>query len=138
MTRLSSRVEGYVIFQRPAGTPPGWEKTDLWRSASLIDGVTPIVDEGGRQAERFGATTSGQTYLFDADGALLFSGGITPSRAHQGNSVGRERIIALVLDGDAERRESDVYGCPLDEEEARRPDRERSTLEVAEFGSTEQ
>ena len=36
-----------------------------------------MIDESGLLSQHFGAATSGQCYLFDAHGSLLFSGGIT-------------------------------------------------------------
>ena len=38
--------------------------------------------------QRFGAETSGQTLLYDRDGRLLFSGGTTGSRGHDGDNAG--------------------------------------------------
>ena len=118
MSRLDGRVQAYVLFVLVDGAEEGWERTDLYRSASIIDGVTVVTDEGGEQARRFGAWTSGQTYLFDRDGALAFHGGITPTRSHVGDSVGRRRILQLVRGEGVERDRSSVFGCSLDEAEA--------------------
>jgi hypothetical protein len=113
MTRLQGRLAGYVLFVKPDGMEDDWERTDLWSSAALIDGVTVVGDPGGIEAAHFGAQTSGQVYLYAPDGELLFQGGITPTRSHQGDSVGRHRIIDFVTRRGADRRESDVYGCAL-------------------------
>ena len=40
--------------------------------------------------------TSGQVVVYDAKGALLFSGGITAARGHMGDNAGRDRITALL------------------------------------------
>ena len=45
---------------------------------------------------RFGSATSGQTLLYDGDGALRFSGGITGSRSHAGDNAGRRSLVALL------------------------------------------
>ncbi len=58
----------HVVFVKPAGTPAGWEQTDSYRRASSIPGVEVFVDEGGVEAERFGASASGETILYDAAG----------------------------------------------------------------------
>ena len=113
MTRLQGRLAAHVIFQIPEGRDLDWAKTDLWFNASRISGVQVLADRGGVEAARFGAGTSGYTLLYGTDGSLLFHGGITPSRSHFGNSVGRERIISLVLKGGADRGTSAVFGCPL-------------------------
>src|SRR5262245_28219689 len=52
MRRLPGRVAGRVVFVRPGGMPAGWEKTDTWRSAQGIPGVTVWVDPGGVEAAR--------------------------------------------------------------------------------------
>lgn len=114
MTTAAGKVEAYVLFVRPPGVPRGWERTDLWRQAAAIPSVTVISDDAGREAARFGAATSGQTMLYDRDGALEFSGGITAARGQYGNSAGSIAIVAL-LDGARQRApgHTPVYGCPL-------------------------
>ena len=107
------RLTAYVLFVRPAGFPRGWERTDLWRSAAAIPGVRVLCDNGGTEARRFGAATSGQTLLYDAAGRLLFRGGITGSRGHAGDNAGRSAIVALLTQGTSERTQTFVFGCPL-------------------------
>ena len=51
--------------------------------------VTVVRDDMAGEARRFGAVTSGQTLLFDTQGNLLFSGGITAARAQAGDNAGR-------------------------------------------------
>jgi hypothetical protein len=104
----------HVLVVRPEAD---WENTDLWRTTTAIEGVNVIADPDGHEAELFGARTSGQVYLYAPSGELLFEGGITSSRGHEGPSVGRDRIIALVTGDDAADENSDVFGCALDEED---------------------
>ena len=113
MARLQGRVSAYVLFLKPTASPDEWEKTDLWRSATAIPGVTVLSDESGGEAARFGAAVSGQTLLYDAKGRLLFSGGITASRAHSGDNAGRTAIVSLAAAGHAARTGTPVFGCSL-------------------------
>ncbi len=113
MAHTQGRVTAYVLFLKPAGVSDNWEKTDLWQSAARIPGVKPLMDDDGAEARRFHAATSGQTVLYDAEGRLLFSGGITGSRGHSGDNAGRSAIVSLLGDGAAERAETFVFGCPL-------------------------
>ncbi len=70
--------------------------------------------EDGDEARRFGAATSGHVMLYDAAGRLHFSGGITPARGHEGDSLGRDAVIDLIeAYRSAGRRCSPVFGCPL-------------------------
>ena len=88
-----------VLFYRPRQFPPGWERTDLWWSAAAIPGVTVLADPEGREAQRFGAVTSGHVLLYDRAGQLLFSGGITGSRGHEGDNAGCDSVIRLLMSG---------------------------------------
>jgi hypothetical protein len=113
MAHSQGRLTAYVLFLKPAGFSEDWEKTDLWRSAASIPGVTAMIDDQGAEADRFHAATSGQTLLYDAAGILQFSGGITGSRGHSGDNPGQTAIVSLVNSGAAERTETSVFGCPL-------------------------
>jgi hypothetical protein len=91
----------------------GWEKTGLWRSASALPDVTVVRDDDGVEARRFGVETSGQTLLYDGRGTLIFSGGITGSRGHEGANAGEASLVALLTRGEADRSGTSVFGCPL-------------------------
>jgi hypothetical protein len=105
-------VAAEVWFIRPKGMPVGWEQTALWQAAAAIPGVSVHCDEEGVLARRLGAATSGQVVLYDPDGQLLFSGGITRARGQDGESAGRRAILRL-LSGKAAPPETPVFGCPL-------------------------
>lgn len=113
MAQAQGRVIAYVLFLKPAGSSPDWEKTDLWQSAARIPGVTVVADANGIEARHFHAETSGQTALYDIDGHLLFNGGITSARGHSGDNAGRSAIVSLLNTGEADRTETAVFGCPL-------------------------
>lgn len=81
--------------------------------ARSLPGVQVRIDAEGTEARRFGARTSGQVFLYDRDGQLLFSGGITDSRGHAGESNGRRIVEACLQEGARERKKAFVYGCPL-------------------------
>jgi hypothetical protein len=116
MRRLGDRATAHVLFVRPAGTAPDFTNTDTWASAARIPGVEVHVDERGRDAALFGAKTSGQVVLYGADGKLEFAGGITPTRGHEGDSVGFDRVVGLVSGRWAARVTSAVFGCSLGED----------------------
>ncbi|HZP81161.1 MAG TPA: hypothetical protein VFB21_05965 [Chthonomonadaceae bacterium] len=113
MAHSGERLQASVLFLRPSGFAPGWERTDLWRSAAAIPGVRALADPNGREARRFQAVTSGQTFLYDAQGRLLFSGGITTSRGHAGDNAGQAAILSLLATGRAPTRTAPVFGCRL-------------------------
>lgn len=113
MALLQNRVTATVIFVRPTEFSDDWEVTDLWRSAARIPGVGVLSDLGGVEASLFGAQASGQTMLYDAAGNLQFSGGITASRGHAGDSLGRSAILSIVNTGNSITSHTSVYGCSL-------------------------
>jgi hypothetical protein len=113
MVSARDRVTAHVLFIRPAGAGAEWVETDLWEAAAAIPGVRVTTDEGGREAARFGAGASGLTLLYGASGRLLFSGGVTAARGHEGDNAGRDALAGL-LAGDANVEvETPVYGCRL-------------------------
>jgi hypothetical protein len=113
MARSGGRVQAFVVFLAPSSADAMWSVTDIWEQASRIPGVRAIKDVDGIEAGRFGCVTSGHTLLYDASGALSFSGGITPERGHEGDSAGSGAILDL-LDGiDTSTRHTFVFGCSL-------------------------
>jgi len=113
MSRIADRASAHVLFMRPSQLGEGWEKSELWQAAARIPGVTVHSDVEGAEAKRFSASTSGQTIVYDEAGRLIFRGGITISRGHQGDNAGLQRIISLVTRDRADGHDSPVYGCPL-------------------------
>lgn len=113
MERVRGTVDAHVLFLHPDDADARWEHTDLWTRAAAISGVTVHSDVGGREAARFRAATSGDTVVYDANGALVFRGGITAARGHAGDNPGRQRIVSLITAGTADRPTSPVFGCPL-------------------------
>ena len=141
MAHSDGRLAALVVFVQPPGFDDNWTKSDLWSSAGSIPGVTRIIDHGV-EAKRFGATTSGQTMVYDPRGRLLFSGGITAARGHFGDNAGVSAIARLLDDaetGGSARvvyrnnpvvyaHTTPVYGCPLFAPSAnRRSDHDRCT-----------
>lgn len=113
MAKVQGKATAYVLFYKPQNSPEDWEKTDLWRSAAAIPGVTVLSDVDGNEARRFGIETSGHTMLFDVKGRLLFSGGITASRGHAGENAGTTALAAMLLDGTSNLSNTLVFGCSL-------------------------
>lgn len=116
LSRAGDRVAARILVVRPAGAPADWVHSNLVERAAALPGVTVVVDENGDGCRTFGATTSGQVALYDRDGKLLFSGGITDGRGHEGENVGLQSALQQLRgtkrDGGGAVR-APVYGCPL-------------------------
>jgi hypothetical protein len=85
----------------------------LIKEARAIPGVEIFEDNGGLEANHFGFMTSGHAALYNSAGKLLFNGGITPSRGHQGDNAGAKAVLDLVLRGNSKTARTKVFGCSL-------------------------
>lgn len=102
------------VFLQPEGATWRSEETAYWQTAQALKPCQMIVDHSGLEHRRFGATTSGEVFLFSTDGRLQFRGGITISRGHSGESAGRLAIEAILKNSLPRLFETPVYGCPLE------------------------
>ena len=111
----------HALLWQPAHLPDSWADTALRRHAlALAAGVgghsSVTVDEGGEEARRHGVRTSGHVLLYQPDGRLVFSGGVTAARGHAGDNPGKDALTTILLappDAGASRVEAPVFGCPL-------------------------
>jgi hypothetical protein len=112
-------VDARVLVLRPPDEPEEWCDTRSVRAAREIPGVTVSVDDGGREARLFGATTSGHVVVYSG-GALVFSGGITPARGHEGDNPGFDTALAAISGVGRVAAVAETYGCDLWDGEAER------------------
>ncbi len=113
MTHGKDKIKAHVLFMKPSEFPDKWIQTDLWRNANTIPSTHAIEDKDGAEANLFHATTSGQVFLFDQNGTLIFTGGITGARGHEGDNKGESAILDWIKEGKVTARESFVFGCSL-------------------------
>jgi hypothetical protein len=114
LIRCEGQVEVYVLIFRPRRVGHGWDPTDGLRSLGITTGVHLIDDPAGEEAARFGAYTSGLVALYARDGRLLFRGGITGSRGHEGDNEGWRAVLGLIQGNTSPHpRETPVFGCPI-------------------------
>jgi hypothetical protein len=119
MTRAGDGLTALVVFVGPRDAP-ALGVLDVRETARAIPNVHVFDDAS--EAHLFGAATSGQVLLYDESGALVFRGGITPSRGHEGTSVGGETVRRFLTARGTPGAEplaassppaSDVFGCAL-------------------------
>jgi len=109
----AARLRARIICNKPKGVPEGWEKTATWRQAMAMKNVDVICDENDGERACFGVATSGQVLLYDPNGELRYSGGITRSRGHPGANAGRAAIESLLRGESPRSNRQPVFGCPL-------------------------
>lgn len=105
-----------VCVLQPLGEHAIPSESSLWHAAGQIPGVIITLDPDGLEARKFGALTSGHTFLYAKTGDLLFSGGITAGRGHSGDNRGQAAVLALTVDPSNTEfldSHSSVFGCPL-------------------------
>jgi hypothetical protein len=115
-TQFQMRVVAVLVI--PQRMPENWSNGGFAQAIAATPGLSRVVDVNADEAEKFGIRTSGHAKLFDRSGRLLFSGGLTASRGHEGDSVGCAAVDRLVSDRDFAFSlptvlETKVYGCPV-------------------------
>ena len=113
LAHSDGRLRTHVVFYSDPALGPDWHHSDLWDQAAGMDGVEVHEDPHGELAQRFGALTSGQVFLYAPGGALIFQGGITAGRGRAGDSNGSRDVLALIQDPTAEPAACAVFGCAL-------------------------
>jgi hypothetical protein len=112
--RTQRRLAVRVLFVLPPGASDAWRNTSLAGSAAAIPGVTVSPDPSGLLARHYGAATSGHAILYAPDGHLVYSGGLTPSRGHEGDNPGSDAVLAAVLDHRPPKAvRGPTFGCTL-------------------------
>lgn len=89
------------------------QESRLWKLASAFPRTKLIVDDSGHRAKALGAATSGQTFISDASGGMVFAGGITGARGHIGANIGSSRVERAVKGNLVKQESTPVFGCPI-------------------------
>jgi hypothetical protein len=113
MLAWGGQVRAVALVTKPFEVADLWSETDVTARLREIPGVAVVRDLGGAKSAAFGAQNSGQTLLYDAAGQLVFAGGITAFRGHEGPSVGVEALKQIVAGQAAPSRNTKVFGCSL-------------------------
>lgn len=113
MIHLPEAAVVTVAAVYPPGIGPVPSENGLLQQASAIHGVRVFTDYQATEAQRFGAQTSGHVVAYDRQGRLVFRGGITSARGHEGDSLGRDMLIQALWQDDHEAAQAAVFGCSL-------------------------
>ena len=113
LAEVPHKISLIVVFTIPKGLPDDWKQGDLWQAARSFPGTQVMEDRDGIESRRFGVNGSGHCLLYAPSGQLLFSGGITASRGHEGENPGRLALVSLIATGHAAINQTPVFGCSL-------------------------
>jgi hypothetical protein len=118
LTQVPVQVCVEIVLLTPEEAADDRIGEGLESRARSLPGAEVVLDPEGVEARCFGVRTSGHVVLFDKDGHLLYSGGITDGRGHAGENIGRQTVMAWLIGEAVQRRTAPVYGCPLLVDEA--------------------
>lgn len=114
LERVVSRAPGAAVRVVFRDDPDGdVSSAPTWSMAARMAGARRVLDRGGLEASRFGATTSGLVLLFDRQGALRFRGGVTSGRGHEGDNDGAVALEAALRGRPGAGAWARVFGCGL-------------------------
>jgi hypothetical protein len=114
LTSWQGLAEVYILIFLPERAGHSWVTPEALRRLGTMPSVHLIDDPAGEEAAHFGARTSGLVALYAQNGRLLFRGGITGTRGHEGDNAGRRALIGLIRNNRSSYpRETPVFGCPI-------------------------
>ena len=106
-------IDVWMVVFDPSGRGENWAKTGLVDLAEKLPGAQIFMDRDGKEIRRFGVRTSGDVLVFDREGRLAFSGGVTPSRGHEGPCDGCDAVRRLARGELPLTRQTPSYGCTI-------------------------
>ncbi|MFK7817562.1 MAG: hypothetical protein AB8G99_02490 [Planctomycetaceae bacterium] len=113
LPHIAQPVSLRLFFYCPGGEADIWVRANVWDAASHLPGADRVIDRDGKTARQFGATTSGHICVFSSDGRLVFSGGITPGRGHEGDNPASDALVSAANGILSEPFISPAFGCPF-------------------------
>lgn len=113
LSRSNSPYKLYIVFSRPAAFPANEASRKLRQAAQAIPNVHIVEDKGALVAAQFGASASGECFLFDRNGKQLFHGGVTRARGHYGESSGQASLQSILTSGNSDSHKAPTFGCAL-------------------------
>lgn len=115
LSRLMSEAQNLtaqIVVMKSPKLEKLFHENPLISQVKLIPRTKIIYDHDGKESSLFGAETSGLTHLYDSESRLLFAGGLTMARGHEGDSVGKKAILGF-LKGEKSESQSLVFGCDI-------------------------
>ena len=107
------RISVQPLFFLPGTKREEWARADYWESTLEFGNHLPLIDVDGEIARKFHVTTSGHVILFSVDGRVLYSGGITSGRVHEGDNLGLTKLIRVLEGVPVSDPSFPVYGCSI-------------------------
>lgn len=112
LTRIDARVDCVVYVFAPHDAED-FTETLLVERFRAMPSVRVELDRAAARCREYGLSTSGAVALFAPGGERVFSGGLSPSRGHEGACLGTDAVADIVLGRTPEVTQTAVYGCRI-------------------------
>lgn len=112
LTVIDEKVSATIVVSLPGNVSPEWTNNQALKALETKKDLLVYYDRTQRETDRFQIKTSGDVALYSPSGTLLFSGGITVSRGHDGDAAGQQ-LIRLAKSEQREVGHTEVFGCTL-------------------------
>jgi hypothetical protein len=110
--QLSKRANIVAFGFCPKLENDSWIESPITSALKRLE-ANVVVDKDGQHCSKFGAFTSGHVLLYGHNGELLFTGGITAGRGHEGDCAATWDLLQKVDGLSTSISRWPVYGCPI-------------------------
>lgn len=114
---LVSERKIYAFAFHPQDEPVTWIESPTTKLLRGIPNITIIPDREAIACQAFGLSTSGHMLVYDEAQRLIFSGGITPGRGHEGDCQSSFDLRQKINGEKSTLNYWPVYGCSIVESE---------------------
>ena len=97
----------------PADQDDSWVESVTTSALKGLADERLVVDKSGELTRRFGVIVSGHLLLYNSQGDLIFNGGITPYRGHEGDSPASKDLLDRVNSKHTGCGNWPVFGCTI-------------------------
>ena len=111
--QVEEKINFVFVFFKNTQSNLSSDVSELWKTATQFQFARSLVDQDGKIASEFGAETSGQTFLYDQKGHLVFQGGVTGMRGHVGDNIGKDAILSFAHTGTPLTSHTPAFGCSI-------------------------
>jgi hypothetical protein len=113
LAALRSAAPAAKVYVVASGAGAANRQAPNLEFASSIPGVQMWLDNSGEETARFGCHTSGDVLIFNPQGQLKFSGGITAARGDRSQNLAFESALCALRERGSTFVCAPVFGCPV-------------------------
>ncbi len=109
---IEARVHLLALAYRPKDSNETWIETEITKQLREL-GFEIATDTDGTFCRQFDVYTSGHILVYESNERLVFNGGITTSRGHEGSNYALADFLKSI-DGSRDANSVwPVFGCPI-------------------------